>query len=216
LEPTTWIIIVIAVLGGVAYYVTRSEPPDTPRFALPRSTGGDRVQLRRDDNGCFVYGQGFAGRKVLYFIGTGCPPARLGVDLDTINAQQVRTPVPLARLDAKAWWLFEGTYYWENGQYSDRDVLALVRDRERRERTRLERAHMLLNAEQRSHPGRLPIPREVKRMVFERDGGQCVSCGAAFDLQYDHVIPVALGGASSTENLQLLCGTCNRQKGASI
>jgi 5-methylcytosine-specific restriction endonuclease McrA len=30
------------------------------------------------------------------------------------------------------------------------------------------------------------------------------------------VIPVALGGASTVENLQLLCGACNREKGADL
>jgi hypothetical protein len=48
----------------------------------------------------------------------------------------------------------------------------------------------------------------VRRAVFERDGGKCVECGSTFDLQYDHVIPVALGGATTVENLQLLCGDC--------
>ncbi|WP_093146758.1 HNH endonuclease [Saccharopolyspora antimicrobica] len=41
--------------------------------------------------------------------------------------------------------------------------------------------------------------------VFERDGGRCVECGTDFEIQYDHVIPVALGGSSTEENLQLLC-----------
>jgi 5-methylcytosine-specific restriction endonuclease McrA len=53
-------------------------------------------------------------------------------------------------------------------------------------------------------------------VVFERDGGQCVECGSKFDLQYDHLIPVALGGASTVDNLQLLCGECNRLKGADL
>jgi hypothetical protein len=118
------------------------------------------------------------------------------------------------------WWWFEDTFYWESAAYAQRDVLALIRERERKARQRLDRAHMLLNAEE--DPGQQPrtrresIPREIRRAVFERDGGQCAQCGSRFDLQYDHVIPVALGGATSVENLQLMCGQRNRAKGADL
>jgi hypothetical protein len=56
----------------------------------------------------------------------------------------------------------------------------------------------------------------MRRAVWERDGRRCVECGSQFDLQYDHIIPLALGGAHTIENLQLLCSTCNQKKGASI
>ena len=56
----------------------------------------------------------------------------------------------------------------------------------------------------------------MKQFVFARDGGRCRQCGAINDLQFDHVISVALGGGSSADNLQLLCGPCNRRKGAGL
>ena len=43
-----------------------------------------------------------------------------------------------------------------------------------------------------------------------------MQCGDAFELQFDHVIPVALGGANTVDNLQVLCGPCNRAKGADV
>jgi hypothetical protein len=42
-------------------------------------------------------------------------------------------------------------------------------------------------------PGRQSIPRAMRYRVWERDGGRCVECGATFDLQYDHIIPLAMG-----------------------
>ena len=56
----------------------------------------------------------------------------------------------------------------------------------------------------------------MRRQVFRRDGGRCVACGGDELLQFDHVIPVALGGSSTPENLQLLCAPCNREKGADL
>lgn len=65
-------------------------------------------------------------------------------------------------------------------------------------------------------PGRQRISQEVKQAVYQRDMGQCVQCGASDYLEYDHVIPVAKGGANTAENLQLLCRRCNLKKGAKI
>jgi hypothetical protein len=56
------------------------------------------------------------------------------------------------------------------------------------------------------------IPDEVKLFVFNRDEGKCVSCGSKENLQFDHIIPVAKGGSSSDENVQLLCQQCNLKK----
>lgn len=63
---------------------------------------------------------------------------------------------------------------------------------------------------------RKPIPQEVKDIVWNRDGGQCVECGSKEDLEFDHIIPHSKGGSDSARNLQLLCENCNRKKSNKI
>ena len=58
------------------------------------------------------------------------------------------------------------------------------------------------------------IPQDVKIAVSARDGGRCRKCGSSEKLHFDHVIPVSRGGANTVANIQLLCGACNRAKGA--
>lgn len=49
-----------------------------------------------------------------------------------------------------------------------------------------------------------------------RDGGRCRQCGSTAQLHFDHVIPISRGGANTVANIQLLCGACNRAKGAKL
>lgn len=60
------------------------------------------------------------------------------------------------------------------------------------------------------------IPQDVKAAVWQRDGGRCKQCGAQEYLEFDHIIPFSRGGASTVNNLQLLCRRCNQKKGAHI
>ena len=60
------------------------------------------------------------------------------------------------------------------------------------------------------------ISQEVKAEVWQRDGGRCVQCGESHYLEFDHIIPLSRGGATSATNLQILCRGCNREKGANI
>lgn len=58
------------------------------------------------------------------------------------------------------------------------------------------------------------VPQDVKIQVSIRDQGQCVRCGSTTDLHYDHKIPWSKNGTNTVSNIQLLCGRCNRRKGA--
>jgi hypothetical protein len=56
------------------------------------------------------------------------------------------------------------------------------------------------------------IRAEVKREVWERDGGRCRwpleaggICGSTLRLEYDHILPRGRGGSSEAVNLRLLC-----------
>lgn len=131
-------------------------------------------------------------------------------------AAQREEPVLLLLDAARRYWWFHDCIYWEDDDLAPDDVKALVLQRERAARRKLETAHSLMRAEEAGQPVRMAIPLEVRRTVFERDGGHCVECGSNFDLQYDHVVPVALGGATTVANLQLLCSGCNQRKGATI
>jgi hypothetical protein len=73
-----------------------------------------------------------------------------------------------------------------------------------------------------AHPRLSPqqvIRREVKAhyeqwfmQIGRRDGFHCQACRATTDLEIDHQIAVANGGANDLEKMQLLCGNCNRSK----
>ena len=64
------------------------------------------------------------------------------------------------------------------------------------------------------------IPRynapENKTRLYGEQGGDCNGCGEHFQTQHleiDHIIAESVGGTDHIENLQLLCGHCNRIKG---
>ena len=55
-----------------------------------------------------------------------------------------------------------------------------------------------------------------RRLLYGRQSGNCAGCGVHFqarNLEVDHIIAVSKGGTDHLENLQLLCGSCNRIKG---
>jgi 5-methylcytosine-specific restriction endonuclease McrA len=51
------------------------------------------------------------------------------------------------------------------------------------------------------------------RELVTQYGEVCLNCGEVDTLVVDHILPIAKGGLSTPDNLQLLCSTCNRIKG---
>jgi len=134
----------------------------------------------------------------------------------SICEEQKKTPVRLFQYKERVLYYLHNHFYWDNSGLDDSDVMTLIPQRERREYKKLQTARSLMRAEAAGRPTRTSIPPEIRGAVFERDGGRCVKCGSNFDLQYDHVLPVARGGATTVGNLQILCSDCNRRKGDSL
>ena len=68
----------------------------------------------------------------------------------------------------------------------------------------------------RTDLGKLPAPRTHRDALYGQQGGFCTGCGEHFKprhLEVDHIIARSKGGTDHAENLQLLCGHCNRVKG---
>jgi 5-methylcytosine-specific restriction endonuclease McrA len=160
----------------------------------------------------WTLGRMFTGRYAIVSGKRVHPPRWKREPFEALNATQKENPVPMVRDAKRVLWCFHDNFYWDDEGLEADDIKALVLQRERRSQQKLQTARSLMRAEEAGRPTRVPIPSDLRRAVFERDGGRCVECGSNFDLQYDHILPVAHGGATTLENLQLLCADCNRRK----
>lgn len=126
-------------------------------------------------------------------------------------------PAFIAGHEGRWYWLHASRIFWDNDRLTQEQVHALLVTRDQRQQRKVDRAVAMVQQGQQVVPNaRGHISDEVKQFVWQRDGGHCRNCGAATELQFDHIISVAMGGSSDAENLQLLCGPCNRMKGAGL
>ena len=68
----------------------------------------------------------------------------------------------------------------------------------------------------RTDIGPLPHPRTQRQTLYGIQEGNCAGCRTHFEgrhLEVDHIISRAKGGTDHLDNLQMLCGSCNRIKG---
>ena len=76
--------------------------------------------------------------------------------------------------------------------------------------------HHRTDVPRRTDLGDLPNYRTHRHTLFGKQEGHCGGCRMIFpfrNFEVDHVIPKAKGGSDHSDNLQLLCGACNRAKG---
>ena len=60
------------------------------------------------------------------------------------------------------------------------------------------------------------FPDDMKATAYQRQNGNCKGCGEPKErdeMHADHINPFAKGGPTTLKNLQMLCATCNLQKG---
>lgn len=118
-------------------------------------------------------------------------------------------------------WLFRNGLYLTERPVREADlnqVLLAIKARHYRSDEQLKRLKAevanfeALDQVSRGSQARHALRDDVKLLVWSRDGGRCVACHSAHNLHFDHVSPVARGGSDESENIQLLCRTCNLAK----
>jgi hypothetical protein len=55
------------------------------------------------------------------------------------------------------------------------------------------------------------ISSSLRKHIWSRDQGRCQQCSSTRFLEIDHKIPLAQGGSDRTDNLGLLCRSCNQR-----
>ena len=97
-------------------------------------------------------------------------------------------------------------------QVLDRALDALIARLEQQKFARTDRPRPCRPSEHARH-----VPADVKRAVWERDGGRCTfvsehghRCEARTRLEFDHVEPVAQGGQATVKGLRLRCRAHNQ------
>ena len=152
----------------------------------------------------------------------GCALERLEAEKKSLNTLLTSEMIPVLRESdfvhqiasgaAVKFAYCKGRLWSSRVSLDDDQWLALVKRVLERERSTLSR---ITSSADCPEPARL-ISAEVRREVWRRDRGQCTECQSQERLEFDHIIPVALGGSNTARNIQLLCEVCNRKKAATL
>jgi len=130
-------------------------------------------------------------------------------------SQQQPTLITIA---AESLWLYQNLIYRAPLDLDSEEILLLIKEQELKKTKKLERLRRLVAVSDKLEKAsrRERIPEEVQMFVWRRDGAKCVKCGSQENLEFDHIIPLSKGGASTARNIQLLCEACNRSKSDKI
>lgn len=116
--------------------------------------------------------------------------------------------------------LYQDSFYEVRARLTDDQRCLLVLEAADKERQLFERLkakfHTPVGTVRNSSRHR--IPEAVRVAVWRRDQGQCATpgCHSRKNLEYDHIIPIDLGGSNTERNVELLCESCNRHKSNKI
>ena len=113
-------------------------------------------------------------------------------------------------------YLYNNNFYYVKGPYSEQEKELLVMECFDRDRRKFERLTNRFEKQIETRNERPRIPESVRIDVWRRDQGKCAKCGSREKLEYDHIVPISKGGSNTTRNIELLCESCNRQKGSNI
>lgn len=114
-------------------------------------------------------------------------------------------------------WLYqESDIYSTDEDLTPEEATALADEIIRKKRRKIDRAQSMQGIDSLVQGKRQAIPDDVKMFVWQRDEGRCVNCDSNIDLEFDHIIPLSMGGSNTARNLQLLCASCNQAKGGSL
>ena len=138
-------------------------------------------------------------------------------EADLEESEKEAVMVGLQEYWGRKYYLFKGILYEDDEDLTAEEVTALLLERLRKRQAKITTAVASMKGQHKQKVGRRKaISDAVKIQVWQRDNGRCSRCGSNKNLEYDHIIPLAKGGANTMRNLQLLCEDCNRSKGANI
>jgi 5-methylcytosine-specific restriction endonuclease McrA len=116
----------------------------------------------------------------------------------------------------RRFWMVCEEVFSETENLKGKEVWAMVMQKKAAKERKIKNALSMIQIGLNTPRSREPIPDEVKMYVWRRDSGQCSRCHGKVNLEFDHIIPLSMGGSNTARNIQLLCAACNKSKGANL